>query len=92
MRGAESLGPLSNDLRCNICNRIQRENVFIGGFCKCGCSAFWQSSLTFYERLMFTFGFWTRSDFTDVMAIKATLGGELYSHKASIEKLIEKES
>lgn len=91
MKGAESLGRLSNDLRCNICNRILREDVLNVALCKCGSSAFWESSLTLWERFMFWSGAWERADLTQLKAVKAPLGGEVHSFHKRMEELSEKE-
>lgn len=92
MKGAESLGLLSNDLRCNICNRILRVDVLNVALCKCGSAAFWQSSLTLWERLMFWSGAWVRADLNHLKAITAPLGGEVNAHSKRMEELYVKET
>ena len=88
-KGVGSLGLLSNDLRCNICNRIQRERVFIGSTCKCGCGAFWESKLTIYEWLMFRCGIWTRYDMSKILAVSTVLGGGRDAMRLSLDKISE---
>jgi hypothetical protein len=87
MKEAASLGLLSNDLRCNICNRIQRVGVFDGARCGCGCGAFWESSLTFFEAAMFRLGLWERYDMTGILAVSTTLGGERLAMSAALDKI-----
>ena len=86
---AVSLGRLSNDQRCNICNRIQRVNVFDGEKCKCGCGAMWSSSLTLWEKLMFATGIWIRFDFSNTRYVNAPLGGEHNALRNSLDKISE---
>ena len=66
-----------------------RINVFDGRKCKCGCGAFWSSSLTLWERLMFASGFWTKFDFSNTEYINAPLGGEHNALRNSLDKISE---
>ena len=74
-------------MRCNICNRIQRVGVFAGQKCQCGCSAFWESSLTLYESAMFGLGLWKRYDMSNVIAVTAPLGGGKQAMFDALDKI-----
>ncbi len=69
-----------------------RESTFCVVACKCGCTAFWASSLTLFESFMFWAGFWKRPDLTNVEAVAAPLGGEVNAQRNRLEQLSAKES
>jgi len=49
----------------------------------------WTSTLTLWERLMFSSGFWKRFDFSTTEYFNAALGGESNALRKSLDKISE---
>jgi hypothetical protein len=49
----------------------------------------WESSLTLYESAMFGLGLWKRYDMSDVISVKAPLGGSRQAMTDALNKISE---
>lgn len=81
----------SRKLRCNLCGRIAAAHRF-DGKCVCGCSAFYVSRLTIFERLAFAFGLFRDADFGGYKTATALLGGPVSLMKQAGAQVRHKEN